>query len=70
MVALMAKPKRGPGRPPEPNPVEYTFSTRGTEAHYRAMEKLRQITRRTRSADILIAIEAYLAKHRLWPPQE
>ena len=70
MLSCMAKPKRGRGRPPEPNPAEYTFSTRGTEAHFRAMERLRLLTRRTRSADMLLAIESYLAKHKLWPPQE
>jgi hypothetical protein len=69
MVAVVPKPIRGRGRPPEPNPLEYTLSTRVTEAHFQALEKLRAMTRRTRSMDLLLAIEAYLVKHKLWPPE-
>lgn len=68
MVDFMAKPKRGVGRPKAVNPLEFTVSTRITEAHFKALDALREHSKRTRAMEILVAIEAHLKKHNRWPP--
>jgi cytochrome c553 len=44
-----------------------TFATRGTDEHLRAMRALLARTRRTSSVELLLALEAWLERHELWP---
>ena len=66
MIAHMAGKR---GRPKVPEPKVIAASVKMTAAHYRQLRALAARTfGRSVSTEMLIAIEAHLAKNRLWPP--
>jgi len=64
-IGLMSRPpKKRPDRHSSRNMI------RLRDEMHQQLEKLKKITRRTKTEDVHIALEEYLAKYDLWPPAD
>lgn len=57
----------GRGRPKGAKPTE-SIQARVDPALYEALEKLSKRTRRTKNAELILALEEHLRQAGLWPP--
>lgn len=67
MLVMAPERKKKPGRPKGRVP-SVSIQARVSPELHRALEQLAAKTRRTRNAELVLALEAHLAASGLWPP--
>lgn len=69
MIACMPKPNKKRGRPQGRQETE-VVQARVSPQLYAALDQLSAQTRRTKNAELVLALEAHLKAAGLWPPKE
>ena len=71
MLVMAEKPKSGRGRGRPPGRKEaLVIQARVSRALFDALEALATQTRRTKNAELVLALESHLQAAGLWPPSD